>query len=123
MNFSSSNLHQTYIELLLEKTLNNRVLAKTLFEKLFATLPTQIEELEGFLNKQNLSLAQKIAHDIHGTVASCGLVNLEYHANLVERHLFMNNLEQAQKSFLNLEQLVRKFLDCQNDILSSLQNQ
>ncbi len=120
MNFDSSNLHQTYIDLLLEKTLGNRELAKTLFEKLFASLPKQIEQLTGFLDNNQASQAQKLIHEIHGTVASCGLVNLEYHAGLVERHIFNGDLEKAQKGFQTLKQLMRNFLDCQNDILSNL---
>ncbi len=120
MNFNTSNLHQTYIELLLEKTLNNRALAKTLFEKIFATLPVQIDELAHLLNRNDISQAQQLIHDIHGTVASCGLVNLEYHAGLVERHLFENDLEKSYKSFQVLQQLVGNFLDCQDDIVSNL---
>ena len=120
MNFNDSNLHQTYIELLLEKTLNNRTLAKTLFEKLFNSLPTQIEELAGLLKNNELTQAQKLIHDIHGAVASCGLVNLEYQAGLIERYLFENNMERAQKSFQNLEQLVNNFLACQEAILTNI---
>ncbi len=120
MNFNDSNLHQTYIELLLEKTLNNRTLAKTLFEKLFTSLPIQIKELDHLLKNNELTQSQKLIHDIHGAVASCGLVNLEYQAGLIERYLFEDNLESAQNSFQNLEQLVNNFLDCQKAILASI---
>jgi HPt (histidine-containing phosphotransfer) domain-containing protein len=121
MNFNDSNLHQTYIELLLEKTLNNRALAKTLFEKLFTSLPIQIEELDRLLNNKEVSRAQKLIHDIHGAIASCGLVNIEYQAGLLEKNLSEDNLEKAQKNFQNLNQLVRKFVDCQEAILAGLQ--
>lgn len=120
MNTASSDPHQIYVELILEKTLNNRALAKTLFEKLFDGLPAQVEDLSRLLNGNDTVNAQKIIHDIHGIVASCGLVNLEYYAGLVEKLLFDKNLVSAKKSFRILEEQIKIFLDYQEDILNVL---
>jgi len=109
-----------YVELMLERTLNNKTLAKNLFEKLFSSLRIQLNDLSLSLRENDLEKAQFIAHDINGVVANCGLINLEYYAQVMNKFLSENDIINAQKFFQIFKQQADSMLDCQDDILSLL---
>jgi len=119
MNLNSPHLE--YVELMLEKTLGNRILAKILFEKLFITLPSQLEDLSETLDKQNFANAKRVIHDIQGVVGNCGLVNLEYYAQRIDNYLSVEDLESAQQNFRILQEQTRCFIECGEEILATLE--
>lgn len=118
---NSDSPHLEYVELMLERTLGNRILAKTLFEKLFIALPCQLEDLSETLNKQNFAKAKRVIHDIQGVVGNCGLINLEYYAQRIDAYLSVEDLENAQENFRILQEQTRCFIECGEEILVALE--
>lgn len=117
---NSNSPHLEYVELMLERTLGNKVLAKTLFEKLFITLPGQLDDLSDALNKKDISKAKKVAHDIQGVVGNCGLINLEFYAQKMDNYLSVKDLENAQKNYRILQEQIGEFIECEEKLLAAI---
>jgi HPt (histidine-containing phosphotransfer) domain-containing protein len=117
----SNSPHLEYVELLLEKTLGDKVLAKTLFEKLFTTLPDQLEYLAITLSKKDISEAKQMTHDIQGVFGNCGLINLEYFAQKINTYLSVKDLQSARKYSRILQVQVSDFIACEEKILAALE--
>ncbi len=118
---SSNSPHLEYVELMLERTLGNRILAKTLFEKLFSTLPRQLDDLSNSLNKKDILKAKLVTHDLQGVVGNCGLINLEYYARKIDNYLSAKDIESAQKIFRILQEQIKSFIECGEKILAALE--
>lgn len=117
---NSNSTHLEYVKLMLERTLENKVLARTLFEKLFTMLPKQLVDLSDALNGNEISKANQIIHDIQGVVGNCGLINLEYYAQKINTYLSIENLKDAQNNFRILQNQTSVLLDCEKKILATL---
>lgn len=117
---SSNSPHLEYVELMLERTLDNKVLAKILFEKLFTIFPKQLEDLSNALNENEIGKASQIIHDIQGVVGNCGLINLEYYAQKINTYLSIENLKDAQNNFRILQDQTKILLDCEKEIFAAL---
>ncbi len=118
---SSDSPHLEYVELMLERTLGNRELAKTLFEKLFFTLPNQLNDLSNSLNKKDIPNAKFVTHDIQGVVGNCGLINLEYYAQRIDNYLSAKDIKNAQKNFHILQEQIKVFIACGGKILAEFE--
>jgi hypothetical protein len=116
----SNSPHLEYIDLMLEKTLGNKVLALTLFEKLFITLPGQLDNLASTLSENDISKAKLITHDIQGIFGNCGLINLEYFSQKIDTYLSIKDLQSARKYFRILQVQISDFIACEEKILAAL---
>lgn len=119
----NTNPELTYLNSMLNKTLQNRDLALLLFKKLFQELPKQITQLEQTLLAQEFNQAQAIIHKLHGSVSFCGFSELQELANGVESNLLHDNLDLARSLFLLLKQEVLLFQSLQDRILQQLEKQ
>ncbi len=117
---NSNSTHLEYVKLMLERTLDNKALARILFEKLFTILPKQLDDLFEALIENEISKANQIIHDIQGVVGNCGLINLEYYAQKIDTYLSIENLKDAQNNFRILQNQSKVLLDCEKEILATL---
>lgn len=119
MNKSEAEL--TYINSMLNKTIQNQNLAVVLFKKLFLELPEQIQQLEHSLTTQQLKQAQTIIHKLHGSMSFCGFTELQKIANSLETSLLTNDLQQTIQHFLRLKQKITTFQSLEEKILQHLE--
>ncbi len=110
-----------YIEILLDKTKNNRRLALTIFEKLFEELPLQISGIKDALENQHYDLAQELSHKMNGSASFCGLLEIQQPAHALEGCLLNNDYANANRDFLRLRQSVLTLTRQQKSILAKLQ--
>lgn len=111
---------EKYIELLLNKTKNNRSLALTIFIKLFAELPVQLVDISTAIKHQQLTTAKDITHMLHGSVSFCGLMDLQEPAKNLEISLLNNDQEAAEQRLNELKLSIAEFLSQQQTILTLL---
>jgi len=111
---------EKYIELLLNKTKNNRSLALTIFIKLFAELPVQLVEISTAIKHQQLTTAKDITHILHGSVGFCGLMDLQERAKNLEISLLNNDQKAAERHLNELKLSITQFLSQQQTILTLL---
>ncbi|MGR9100623.1 MAG: response regulator, partial [Gammaproteobacteria bacterium] len=107
---------EDYVQGMLEKTQNNKQLAKTLFEKLFQELPEQIKTIKSALALGNTVLAKETTHKLHGSVSFCGLARLQQKAEKMENSFLSGNIRQIQPFFDALEKEVNQFLNQRSEI-------
>lgn len=115
-----NNIESTYIEGMLARTVNNRLLAIDLFEKLFLELPKQMLEIETAVRQQNWSLAKKNAHQVHGSTSFCGLSELAILSGHLENALLDNNTQEINHFLRLLIQEVNIFSSLKEIILQKL---
>jgi len=111
---------EKYIELLLNKTKNNRSLALTIFIKLFAELPVQLADISTAIKHQQLTTAKDITHMLHGSVGFCGLMDLQEPAKNLEISLLNNDQKAAEQHLNELKLSIAEFLSQQQTILTLL---
>jgi len=111
---------EKYIELLLNKTKNNRSLALTIFIKLFAELPVQLVDISTAIKHQQLTTAKDITHMLHGSVGFCGLMDLQEPAKNLEISLLNNDQKAAEQHLNELKLSIAEFLSQQQTILTLL---
>jgi len=111
---------EKYIELLLNKTKNNRSLALTIFIKLFAELPAQLVDISTAIKHQQLTTAKDITHMLHGSVGFCGLMDLQEPAKNLEISLLNNDQKAAEQHLNELKLSIAEFLSQQQTILTLL---
>lgn len=109
-----------YIQIILNKTKNNRHLTLTLFEKLFEELPLQVIAIKTALDNKQYSLAKDITHKLHGSVSFCGLTDIQQPTHALENCLLNNNYADTRQHFLMLQQSVLNFTHYQEFILATL---
>lgn len=109
-----------YIQIMLDKTYNNRPLALTLFKKLFEELPEQINAIKEALENRQYTSARQITHKLHGTVSFCGLADMQEPAQALESSLLNHDDKAADRHFLILQQRVLSFIRHQAVIIADL---
>ena len=112
--------HTDYVQIMLEKTMNNQGLAKNLFNKLFQELPEQMQIIKVACNEFDTALAKKTVHKLNGSASFCGLFEIQSAAHNLETTLADND---KTKLSLHLEQLeihIDKFLSEKNIIINKL---
>ncbi len=109
-----------YIEILLDKTRDNRPLTLTIFKKLFEELPEQIDTIKDALESRQYTLAQQITHKLHGSVSFCGLTDIQKPACALESSLLNHDYKAANQHFLILQQCILNFTRYQTAILADL---
>lgn len=111
---------ENYIQLLLNKTKNNRSLALTIFTKLFAELPVQLADISTAIAHQQFTKAKDITHMLHGSVGFCGLMDLQEPAKNLEISLINNDQEAAERHLNELKLSITRFISQQQAILTLL---
>lgn len=109
-----------YIRMVLEKTKNNRVLALTIFNKLFQELPQQLAGIEDLLNAGEYENARELTHKMHGSASFCGLTELQEPVKRLEQCLINKNYQTIADDLLQLRQKILKFTRYQESILADL---
>jgi HPt (histidine-containing phosphotransfer) domain-containing protein len=111
---------EKHIELLLNKTKNNRGLALIIFNKLFAELPVQLVDISTAINQQQLATAKDVVHILHGSVSFCGFIDLQGAAKNLEICLLNNDQKAAQQQFNELQLSITELLSQRQEILTLL---
>ncbi len=111
-----------YIKQLFEKTDDNKELSGTIFSKLFTELRQQIKQIETALSEHDLTSAQSITHQLHGSVSFCGFDNIKKVALEFENHLLNKKTENLSESFEDLKTEVASLLDLEREILKQFRN-
>lgn len=109
-----------YIGLLLQKTSGNTKLTRTIFNKLFIELPSQLFLIERALKMDNLILAREVTHKLHGSVSFCGFVDIQIHAHNLETNLLEKNTALMLDSFDQLKGKVNDLILQKNAIFKKL---
>jgi CheY-like chemotaxis protein len=111
-----------YIQMILNKTKNNRSLTLTIFKKLFEELPLQIIIIKKALENGHYALAEETTHKLHGSVSFCGLIDIQNHAYALESCLINRNYKATHPNFLLLQQRILN-LTCHQRIIMDVLNQ
>jgi len=111
-----------YIQIILGKTINNRRLALTIFNKLFEEIPLQISGIKDALENKQYALAKEITHKLNGSASFCELTDIQKPANALESCLLNKNYEAINWHFLMLQQCTLNLTSHQNAILANLSN-
>jgi HPt (histidine-containing phosphotransfer) domain-containing protein len=98
-----------YIQILLDKTQNNKNLVLTIFKKLFTELPQQIIDIKNALQNQQYKAALEIAHKLHGSVGFCGFTDIQQHAQALENSLLRQDYLAISGSYSALKAAVLAF--------------
>lgn len=109
-----------YIEIILEKTKNNRTLAVTVFKKLFEELPLQLACIESAIIAGHYEDAGNIAHKMHGSACFCGLTGIQEPAKKLEQYVINQNYSAITHDLRLLQERVLLFTRHQEFILSEL---
>jgi len=109
-----------YIQLIQNKTKHNQSLTVTIFNKLFAELPLQIETIRGALDCQQYKLAEDTVHKLHGSASFCDLEDIRKPAHALESCLIDKNYQTINRCFRSLEESILKFTNQQQAILANL---
>ncbi|CAG7856588.1 hypothetical protein MCAMS1_01135 [biofilm metagenome] len=113
--------YQCSIQNLLDNCRDNKELAMTLYEKLFATLPQHIELIETALKNNNYELALDTTHILNGSVKTCYLQPIEEISDCLEKSFIEEKYDLVEYHFLTLKDRIKTFLDNQQTILSYLE--
>lgn len=116
------NSPEKYVQLMLDKTKNNRGLALTIFIKLFDELPEQLISIQNALKNQQLAQAKETIHLLHGSASFCGLLAIQNSANDLETSLINADIAAAKNHFIELQRHVADLTSHQEDILAILSN-
>ena len=104
-----------YIDAMLKRAMGNKTLAITLFEKLFAELPVEIEALALAITQNDILSAKKITHKLQGSFSFCGFLKLETLTKNLENALCSDELKKIQMNFDRLEKEVVVFKNTQEN--------
>ncbi len=109
-----------YIEAMLERTMGDRLLAITLFKKLFLEFPRQIIEIEIAVEQSQIIVARKKLHKLQGSLSFCGFFELKSLAKNLEERLLNNDLDRVVEDLSVLVQEITLFNGLQEKILQQL---
>ena len=112
----------SYAGQMLNKTNQNHQLALTIFKKLFAELPEQINEIEAALKKQQYQEAIDVTHKLHGSVSFCGLTDIQKPAYALEQCLLNSHYPEIDQNLQNLRESYLRFTGAEQTILAELEN-
>ncbi|MDD5579419.1 MAG: Hpt domain-containing protein [Methylobacter sp.] len=109
-----------YIQMILNKTKNNRLLTLIIFKKLFEEFPLQITIIKKALENGHYALAEETTHKLHGSASFCGLMDIQNHAYALESCLINRNYKATDQNFLLLQQGILNLTRHQKIILEIL---
>lgn len=109
-----------YIQILLDKTQNNKSLALTIFKKLFVELPEQINDIKEALQNRQYQSALDITHKLHGSVSFCGFIELQHVAANLENCLLRKDYQALKLNFIALRAAILNFVAQENTILNAM---
>lgn len=109
-----------YIQILLDKTQNNKNLAIVIFKKLFIELPQQIHDIDVALQQQHYKVALEITHKLHGSVGFCGFSDMQQQAYALENCLLHKDYQTVIGHFDTLKTAIVNFVAKKNAILNTL---
>lgn len=105
---------------MLERSLNNKELTKTLFEKLFSELPQQVAAIGKAFESHEFQLAIDITHKLHGSASFCGLEDIRKPAEMLEICLQKLDLEPIEDHYNELGKQVDLFVTAEDEIMRIL---
>jgi CheY-like chemotaxis protein len=114
-------MYLSSVQTLLDNCRNNRKLAMTLYEKLFAALPQHVDLIETAIISKDLKLALDTTHTLNGYVKTCYLQPIEEAADRLEKSFINNKPELIDNNFLILKQRISTFLENQQLIFDFLE--
>lgn len=109
-----------YLQILLDKTHNNKSLTITIFKKLFAELPQQITDIRHALQNKQYQAALDITHKLHGSVSFCGFTDLQRYAYSLENSLSRKEYQVVKESYSALKTAILSFTAKESAILDGL---
>jgi CheY-like chemotaxis protein len=109
-----------YIQILLNKTQNNKTLALTIFKKLFTELPQQITDIRIALQNQQHQSALDITHKLHGSLSFCGFADMQQNACNLENSLLRKDYQAITGSFSALKTAILNFTAKETAILDEI---
>ena len=98
-----------YVQILLDKTQNNKNLALTIFKKLFAELPQQLADIRNALQNHQYQSALDVTHKLHGSVGFCGFTDIQQPAYALENCLLHQDYHSATGNFSALKAAILNF--------------
>lgn len=110
-----------FVRIMLDRAQNNKELAMTLFEKLFAELPQQVDAIGKGLESDELKLSMEITHKLHGSASFCGLDNISEPAEKLEACLRTFELEPIKHHYKELVKQVDLFIHLEDEIMRILE--
>lgn len=110
-----------YARAILQKTEFNPKLSATLLEKLFAELPTQLDQIADNLTS-NPKVAAEVTHKLHGSFCFYGFEDIRPLIATLEHQLIEHQLDAAHQQFQSLQQRCTYLLEHQQDLLSFVLN-
>jgi len=116
------NDETVYIKAMLIRTMGNKLLAITLFKKLFSELPQQMIEIEKAIDQKQLVIVQEKLHKLQGSLSFCGFSEFERFTKNLERVLSVDNLEKVGDELFLLAREIERFGGLRDIILKKLGN-
>lgn len=116
---TSSNA-MSFVQDMLVKTMYNKELAKTLFEKLFSELPEQVTAIDKAMENQDFPMAIEVTHKLHGSASFCGLTDIKNPAEMLEICLRKHDLAPVENHFKTLRKQVDLFTAAEDEIMRIL---
>lgn len=108
------------LQILLDNCRNNRKLAITIYEKLFDSLPQQIDMIEAALVNSDYRSALELTHKLNGAVKTCYLKPVEVVSDNLEKIFQQSQPELIDQQFLALKQSIGDFLQNRETIFEYL---
>jgi len=105
-----------YVKAMLARTMGNKALAITLFEKLSLELPQQILSIEQAIVQEQIYLAQKKLHQLQGSLSFCGFNRFVKIAQDLENTLEVDNSEERKNKLSRLSMEIEQFINLQEAI-------
>jgi|GEM_PF-840930 len=109
------------LKTLLDNCRNNRKLAISLYEKLFDSLPQQIDSIETAFGNGDFRLAYDITHKLNGSVKTCFLKPVGETADCLKKIFNENKPELIEPHFLALKQRIGVLLQNREKIFEFLE--
>lgn len=120
--FDETAIYLKAVQNLLDNCRNNRQLVLTLYEKLFMSLPQQVEVIETSLNNGDYQAALNTTHSLVGSVKTCYLQPIEEASVCLEKSFMQGTPELIDHHFSALKQRMQLFLSKREIILWYLEN-
>lgn len=119
-NLSTDTIQPDYVQILLNKTQNNKNLALTIFKKLFAELPQQLIDIRNALQNHQYQSALDVTHKLHGSVGFCGFTDIQQPAYELENCLLHQDYPSVTGNFSSLKTAILNFTAQESTILDDI---
>lgn len=112
-----------YVDAMLMKVSQNRVLADALLKKLLIDMPALFETLSQALRQQDFKVAWTYAHQVHGAFCFYGFDDFKAMAQALEQAVLECDAQQTIENFQLLQRHFRKLMRSRGAIFERLTTQ